>query len=55
MEDNLNGKKMSMEDILNGRRPQKKTTSMEDNLNEKRPQQKLTSMEDNLNAFLSLI
>ena len=37
-----------MEDDLNGRRPQWKTTSMEDNLNVRRPQWKLTLMEDNL-------
>ena len=34
----------SMEDNLNGRQPQKKTTSMED-----RPQWKTASIEDDLN------
>ena len=38
-----------MEDNLNGRQPQWKTTSMEDNLNGRQPQWKMTSMEDNLN------
>ena len=35
-----------MEDELNGRQPQWKTTSIEDDLNERRPQLKMTSMED---------
>ena len=33
-----------MEDDLNGRQPQWKTTSIEDNLNERQPQWKTTSM-----------
>ena len=37
-----------MEDDLNGRRPQWKTTSMEDDLNGRQPQYKTTSMEDDL-------
>ena len=36
----------SMEDDLNGRRPQWMTTSMEDVLNGRRTQWKTTSMED---------
>ena len=38
----------SMEDILNVRQPQWKTTSIEDNLHGRQPQWKTTSMEDNL-------
>ena len=46
----LNISKMtSMDEDLNGRRPQWKTTSLESNLNGRRPQWKTTSMEDNLN------
>ena len=43
-------KTTSMEDDLNGRRPQWNTTSMENNLNGRRPQWKTTSMEDELNG-----
>ena len=39
-----------MEDDLNGRQPQWKTTSIEDNLNERRPEWKTKSMEDDLNG-----
>ena len=39
-----------MEDNLNGRQPQWKTTSMEDNLNKRRPEWKTKSMEDELNG-----
>ena len=39
-----------MEDDLNGRQPQWKTTSMEDDLNGRQPQWKTTSMEDDLNG-----
>ena len=39
-----------MEDDLNGRRPQWKTTLMEDNLMGRQPQWKTTLMEDNLNG-----
>jgi hypothetical protein len=54
VEDNLNErqpqwKTTSMEDDLNGRRPQWKTTSMEDDLNGRRPQWKTTSMEEDFN------
>ena len=41
-----------MEDNLNGRQPQWKTTSMEDNFIGRQPQWKTTSMEDNLNEVL---
>ena len=37
-----------MKDVLNGRRPQWKTTSIEDDLNGRRPQWKTTLMEDDL-------
>ena len=37
-----------MEDDLNGRRPQLKTTSMEDDLNGRQPQWKSPLMEDDL-------
>ena len=40
----------SMEDDLNGRRPQRKTTSMEDKFNGRRPQWKMTLMEDDLDG-----
>ena len=39
-----------MEDDLNGRQPQWKTTTMEDDHNERRPQMKTTSIEDELNG-----
>ena len=39
-----------MDDNLNGRRPQWKTTSMEDDLNGKQPQLKTISIEENLNG-----
>ena len=44
-----------MEDDLNGRRPEWKTTSMEDDLNRRLNQWKTTSMEDNLNILMSNI
>ena len=55
MEDDLNGrqsqwKTTSMEDDLNGRQPQWKMTSFEDNLNGRQPWWKTTSMEDSLNG-----
>ena len=40
----------SVEDDLNGRRPQLKTTSIEDSLNGRGPQWNTTSMEDDLNG-----
>ena len=39
-----------MEDDLNGRQPQWKTTSIEDDHNGRQPQWKTTSMEDDLNG-----
>ena len=55
MEDDLNRRRpqwktTSMEDYLNARRPQLKTTSMEDDLNGRQPQWKTTSMENDLNG-----
>ena len=49
LEDNLNERRSqwktsSMEDDLNGRSPQQQTTSMEDNLNRRRPPWKTTSL-----------
>ena len=42
----------SMEDDLNERQPQWKTTSMEDNLNGRRAQWKTSSMEDDIKGGL---
>ena len=39
-----------MQDDLNGRQPQWKTTSMEDKLNGKKPQWTMTSLEDEMNG-----
>ena len=44
-----------MEENLNGRRPQWKTTSIEDNLNGRRPQCMTTTIEDNLNGIEELL
>ena len=53
MEDNLKEddsmENILMEDNLNERQPQWKTTSREDNINGRKPQWKATSMEDNIN------
>ena len=43
-----------MEDNLNGRLPQWKTTSMEDNLNGRGPQWKTTSMEDDAPTYAAV-
>ena len=55
MEDNLNGRRPQwrttlMEGDLNGIRPQWKTTSVEDDLNGRRPQWNSTSIEDDPNS-----
>jgi len=41
-----------MEDDLNGRQPQQKTTSIEDNLNGIKPQWRTTSIEKDLKKAL---
>ena len=48
MKDNLNGKKASMEYVLNGREPQWIVTSMKDNLNVRQSQWKTTSKAVNI-------
>ena len=49
MEDNLNGRRPQWKTNLIRRWPQWKTTSMEDDLNGRQPQLKTTTMEDDLN------